>query len=403
MDAWSVNKQLPGRPIKDDQVTAFINRDLIPILKTLKSSCDCLSFVSAISAYSANTGEVVLFDASGGTFQITLPEANAGNRGSVVFVKSASTDTTAVTVAPPSGFIDGAASLSVYGNYAAVGLISNGAEWTALWRDPGKGNTLSSRLIWSPDDDDWRPGNVIPRTIPNWHSPVGLWQFSLGSTNGLKDQSGNGRDLTVEAGTGKYAWMHPGMLGYLFDGTNRLIRNTAESAFRFTGEMSALCVLVAQSFPAATQYLFSHGAAGETSDTNLLYSAAMNLAGTAAGSYVLSYNHEQGAGVNVTADLDVSWTSTYVMTMLGMSRTASGGNVTYVHYVQGSPWATSTAVAVTAPTDGSNGRFRIGGFDGSGYFVGMMSGFALYDRALTGTEHKDLFNYCLGPTFGMKL
>lgn len=397
MDAWSANKQLPARPLTDEQVTAFINRDLIPILRTLRvAPADRFTFVRKTADYTAAAFEAVLVDATAGTFTVTLPNPSGVNYQKVILVKSVTSDPTAVTIA---GTIDGETSTTMYGMYAAKAFIADGTSWRLIWRDPGKGDELNSHLIWSPDDDDWRPGNVIPRTIPNWYSPVGLWQFTRGFPNGVNDQSGHGYDLAAEAGFVRYSWMHPGIQGYLFDGTNRLWRSASTAALQLLGDMSVVFIATIQEFPAAASYFFSHGAAGETSDTNVLYSNVMNFAGDA---YITEYFHEQGGGVNVNFDVGSAAFFPNVITMWGFSRTLSGGNVTVTHYNQGNPWATASATPVTAPTDGSNGKFRIGGFDGSGYFKGLMAGFAIYNTALTAAQHKALFNYCLGPAFGLK-
>jgi hypothetical protein len=87
----------------------------------------------AIAAKAANyamTGEDFAIIASGAGTTITLPAA--ANVGQVVYVKR-NDASNAIAVHPASGTIDGSGSdLSLASNFAAVMLISDGANWWKL-------------------------------------------------------------------------------------------------------------------------------------------------------------------------------------------------------------------------------------------------------------------------------
>lgn len=95
--------------------------------------CYRLRVVSVTSAYSAKIDDgLVLADAVGGAFTVTLPSA-ALNSGAVLRVKRLNAGANAVTVSAASGqTIDGATTRSLSAQYATVALCSNGANWFVL-------------------------------------------------------------------------------------------------------------------------------------------------------------------------------------------------------------------------------------------------------------------------------
>jgi len=84
--------------------------------------------VTAVSANAtAETGEVVLADASGGAVTVTLP---APSNGATVTVKRTNSAGNAVTVATPaSETIDGQADVTLGNQFDAVTIVSDGSEY----------------------------------------------------------------------------------------------------------------------------------------------------------------------------------------------------------------------------------------------------------------------------------
>lgn len=94
---------------------------------------EAFSGLVAVTTKTANytatiSDDVILADATGGAFQVTLPTA-AGNTGQVIEVKRVSTNANAVTIATTGGqTIDGA---STYAPLAleSVPMVSDGTNW----------------------------------------------------------------------------------------------------------------------------------------------------------------------------------------------------------------------------------------------------------------------------------
>lgn len=104
-----------------DQVTRQINL------------CYRLKVVSVTAAYSAKIDDgVVLADATGGAFTVTLPSAT-GSAGAVLRIKRLNSGANAVTVSGAGGqTIDGAATSSLTTQYQVLSLVSDGANWQKL-------------------------------------------------------------------------------------------------------------------------------------------------------------------------------------------------------------------------------------------------------------------------------
>jgi hypothetical protein len=81
------------------------------------------------TTYTALAGDVLLCDATGGAFTVTLPAA-AGVTGQSISVKKTDASANAVTVdGNGAETIDGAATLALATRYAAVTLWSDGSNW----------------------------------------------------------------------------------------------------------------------------------------------------------------------------------------------------------------------------------------------------------------------------------
>lgn len=82
--------------------------------------------VSKTTTYTAASGELVLADASGGAFTVTLPAVASG---ATCTVKKTDSSINAVTVSPASGTIDGAATVRLTAQNASFDLMSDGTNW----------------------------------------------------------------------------------------------------------------------------------------------------------------------------------------------------------------------------------------------------------------------------------
>jgi len=88
-----------------------------------------VALVVKTAAYSAVSGDVVLANATGGAFAVTLPVPAAGVK---VSVKKTDASANAVTVSPhASETIDGASSVVISTQYESDDFLSDGTNW---WR-----------------------------------------------------------------------------------------------------------------------------------------------------------------------------------------------------------------------------------------------------------------------------
>jgi hypothetical protein len=317
-------------------------------------------------------GQCVVVDSTSAV-ELLLLEPTAGDETKELLVvkrKAAGT----VRLRPIATTINSAASVLLHGVGVYVVAVALGAFWMR-------------ELL-----------PAAPRPLDTTYSPVALYQFSNGAATGLNDVSGVANaHLSVSAGTARYAWLHPQMQGFLFDGATELIHNAFNATIALAGDMSAIWTGAIQSFPAAgTPGLFAHGTPGGTSAVNILYSLWQSNA-AATDPPALHYQHEQGAGVPETHQAGTAWTFPCVITQFGFSRI---GNVIRF-YNQGYPWGSASA-ALNAPTGGGSGRLRVGAWGGGSFFSGIVSDLALYSRGLAAAEFLERFNSTLGPAFGRK-
>jgi len=115
------------------QILAFIasslTRALIPAGVVAK-----LNIASKTGAYTidAASDDVILANAAGGAFTLTLP-AISGIAGRVIIVKKTDSSANAVTIDGNSTeTIDGAADFQLYNQYESVRLIATSTEWSVL-------------------------------------------------------------------------------------------------------------------------------------------------------------------------------------------------------------------------------------------------------------------------------
>src|SRR5207253_1542915 len=86
--------------------------------------------VSKTANYTAAGFDVVLCDATSGSFTITLPSVSVNGRKVTVKKTDASVNT--VTISPASGTIDGAASLVISTRWVSYDVIADGTNWYVI-------------------------------------------------------------------------------------------------------------------------------------------------------------------------------------------------------------------------------------------------------------------------------
>ena len=97
---------------------------------TTLTSAGTRSLATKSTTYSAaTTDSVILANAAGGAFTVTLPTA-VGNTGKIFTVKRTNSGSNNVTVGTTSAqTIDGATTYAITTQYQSIDLISNGSNW----------------------------------------------------------------------------------------------------------------------------------------------------------------------------------------------------------------------------------------------------------------------------------
>lgn len=140
--AWTSKRQLPKKPLLEHELLPFVNRDLIPIIRSIKFRSDDgvpfvpqFTFVTATEDYSANPWEAVRCDASAGdTFTISLPDpALVVGAQILVTMLSSRYIYGRVNVVPTAGYIGEATTSLTLGDYVdAVLFLSDGERWLVM-------------------------------------------------------------------------------------------------------------------------------------------------------------------------------------------------------------------------------------------------------------------------------
>jgi hypothetical protein len=92
-----------------------------------------MNTVSVTAAYSfAGRDKIVLADATGGAFTVTLPDATLRKNQQPITVKRMNGGGNAVTIGSAAGTIDGAATTSLAAQYATKSFVSDGSVWVVV-------------------------------------------------------------------------------------------------------------------------------------------------------------------------------------------------------------------------------------------------------------------------------
>lgn len=114
------------RPSAGQVPIGLANGTYLPGSASALSSKDVKSKTTTYGATTAD--EVILCDATGGAFTVTLPTP-VGNTGKVFTVKKVDAGANAITLATAAGTIDGASTKSVQYQYKSLTVVSDGTNW----------------------------------------------------------------------------------------------------------------------------------------------------------------------------------------------------------------------------------------------------------------------------------
>lgn len=217
------------------------------------------------------------------------------------------------------------------------------------------------------------------------YDPVGLWQFN----ETLNDTSGNGFNMTVDAGTERYTDIYPGVRGVQLIG-NKLIYNTFTGTLAITGDVTIEAILYLETYPGANPVLIaSHGASGETSDTNYMYFYGLNATD---GNFTMI--SENGAGTNATYNLSDG-------PGLGLCHVAVTRATNVIQfYLNGRAYGAASST-LTTPDGGTSGRFRVGSPDANIFGPeSVMASLKVCNIALSAAQVAAEYNLTVGPVLG---
>ncbi len=89
-----------------------------------------MNTASVTAAYTVSGHDrIILADATGGAFTVTLPDATLRKNQQPISVKRMNAGGNAVTVGAVAGTIDGAATQAIAAQYTVLTFISDGAVW----------------------------------------------------------------------------------------------------------------------------------------------------------------------------------------------------------------------------------------------------------------------------------
>jgi hypothetical protein len=200
---------------------------------------------------------------------------------------------------------------------------------------------------------------------------VGLWNFE----NDMLDSSGNSFDLTVQAGTERYALAN-GLKGFRFDGSTTIQHNVTETALQIVGDITAEMLVRYYTYSLASrERLIRYGAAGDLENANILYSLETNTDATK-----LNYFCEYDAGVDVEYEVDVG---IWIEELMHVVVVRDSNKITF--YINGEQQG-ATSTTLTAPTGSSLGIFTVGE---NQEFEGIVCCVKILDTALTAEQVYD--------------
>lgn len=225
---------------------------------TLSPTVGSLSITSLkTSAYTITTDDnLVLADTSGGTFALTLYDAN-GNTGRVLTIKKVASDSsfTVLTITPDSGDqIDGESSTTLNSSGETLKIVSDGTNWHILSREiPSKWTDFSPTStagFGTPTNDNYeyrRDGNdlllrvsfdagTVSSTEARISLPTGLTSITLPSTPGIEPCGIITRNQSSYASNGGMVLIESAKTYVTFSGTGVFDSSTVNPISKVYGD-----------------------------------------------------------------------------------------------------------------------------------------------------------------------
>lgn len=205
---------------------------------------------------------------------------------------------------------------------------------------------------------------------------VGYWKFDEGVGTTSADSSGNGNLATFAAGTSAPTWTGGKFgIGTSYDGSNDYIyvTDTTSSPLDVTTGLSEFAWI----------YITANGdILGKPNKYKFAISS----------SKIIAALDTTGKAWDWATNSSNTTLSTNTWYHAGFTYSSSTNKVTY--YLNGQPDGTDTSFSGTINTDDSSVKI---GYGGSTYFTGNIDEIRIYNRALSPTEIKDLYNFAPGP------
>jgi hypothetical protein len=274
-------------------------------------------------------------------------------------------------------------------------LMTDGSNWFTQQGSTGGGAAVTG----SGSASGYYPG-VASFRLPATHNPVALYHFD----GNLRDSSGNGLDMSVEAGEQYYAPIWPGTLGAVIGGTagglfSRLVCNASAAAtmLALKDDISVEMIYLQQEQPTSlTGFGMAYNDAGGTEASNALWQ--FNSSSVVNGP---QWFQRWGSAPNVANYQASGLAYPFGGRVLLVGARRASGIIRF--FLDGKPYGTQTASGLTRPTGGSLSKFRMGGSN-SGTQSGrwLTSGVKIMPTGISDQAFLDDYNSSLGQYYGTR-
>lgn len=225
------------------------------------------------------------------------------------------------------------------------------------------------------------------------HTPILLYNGTL------NDESGNGHDLVLQAGSIAYADIMPGVPSlYLQNGT-RLGVSGLDSQYQITGDVTIMASIVVDGTPTSNTTVISCSGNAETEATNKLYGCHFQAASNTTGQRLsMAWEHSTGSNDNYNTNTPDSLPPVHVLNQMVWRRTGTVADC----LVNGVPWGGAKSTGLSAASGGSSSPVFIGAntVTGTNDCRMMIMSIQVIASSLSDAQIKAEFNRTMGPVFG---
>jgi hypothetical protein len=213
--------------------------------------------------------------------------------------------------------------------------------------------------------------------------PKALYQFWRGSTYGLKDASGNGRNLAASVGSAVVGELPSFGAGLVFNGTTMFESSDTSGLFQTPGDLSFVVAFKMTEMPSEGSYRPLVMVSSNSENDNIIVNV------TSDGSLLVYHEYGAWSGGTSASESHVLNTGIQVNTLYWLALVRKGKTLTA--YVNGANCGTATLGNL--PTNCANNRFSVGGAVAYPTFgiKAVIASVAFYNAALDPTETTELF------------